>query len=178
MYDEPMNHFNRTLTVFTFLSLGLAGCPSANEPDVGARRDAFSADVRFADPDTAVAIDAPSAPLDTATDAPSLTDAPSIGCTASTQCMVGEFCQAETCGGEGFCIVRPDVCSREFAPVCGCDGMTYGNACLANLSGVNVRAVGECRTSSCEPGGTCGRPLLCTLCEDGTYQCAASGAEC
>jgi hypothetical protein len=36
------------------------------------------------------------------------------------------------------------VCMEIYQPVCGKDGRTYGNSCLAECRGVEVKSAGEC----------------------------------
>ncbi len=44
------------------------------------------------------------------------------------------------------CVKRTgdEVCITLFAPVCGCDGMTYSNSCNTNLNGIKKFINGEC----------------------------------
>lgn len=69
---------------------------------------------------------------------------------AALQCPESFYCKQETgqclevMDGAGTCQPKPEVCTREYRPVCGCDGQTYPNACDAAANGVSIAIEGEC----------------------------------
>ena len=44
----------------------------------------------------------------------------------------------------GVCMPRPEICTMDYRPVCGCDGETYSNPCAAAAKGVNIAYRGMC----------------------------------
>lgn len=63
-------------------------------------------------------------------------------------CGKGEFCQqaAGVCSPflPGACTKIPQICTRIFRPVCGCNGKTYANDCVRMHAGVSKRHDGRC----------------------------------
>ncbi len=47
-------------------------------------------------------------------------------------------------GDPGVCVIRDPVCGLYYAPVCGCDGVTYSNGCDAAGHGASIRSEGVC----------------------------------
>lgn len=104
-------------------------------------------------------------------------------------CPAGTFCKLATgtCDGSaelGLCTPVPALCTLIGAPVCGCDGETHGNPCLADAVGVNVAHTGACVDVDCcdpadQPGvgdnPTCIEGASC--CADGQWGCNEGGGE-
>jgi len=92
-------------------------------------------------------------------------------------CADGEYCsfppEAQCGAGDqtGFCSAQPEFCTREFNPVCGCDGVTYGNACEAAAAAVSVVSEGECGAQQCESDWDCPVPPCACLDENEDGQC-------
>lgn len=115
---------------------------------------------------------------------------PVCGGIARLQCPETHFCDyaegdCKIVESTGTCLPRPEMCTMDYTPVCGCDGITYGNACAAHSRGVDVASLGECPAegsgglaagASCtQSGPSCGAGLTCDLSADTTCDPAATG---
>ncbi len=73
------------------------------------------------------------------------------GCYGNEECTdssgTKQFCLygVGACYGPGTCTDIPMTCPDLYAPVCGCDMMTYENECYAYQAGASIMYEGECQ---------------------------------
>jgi hypothetical protein len=102
---------------------------------------------------------------------------------AGLECEGDEYCNfpaSTMCGsGDQFgqCAAKPTACTKEFHQVCGCDGKTYNNPCLAATAGVSVASDGPCSGTSGGTSQSCGG-LTGAQCAKGQYCDYTIGAQC
>ncbi len=80
-----------------------------------------------------------------------------LECEENSDCARGEICV------EGFCKVESCVCPEIYAPVCGENGVTYGNACYAGCDNVVVVHEGECEQTNCVSDADCPDGFFCAF---------------
>jgi|TARA_B110000261_G_scaffold159391_1_gene197221 hypothetical protein len=71
-------------------------------------------------------------------------------CLSAISCSKDENnCISTPVASSGNCIdstlinLNP-ICTAQWEPVCGCDGVTYSNSCFATSAGVTTYVDGEC----------------------------------
>lgn len=135
---------------------GADGGTDTFEPPADATSDVFGADASLdahADRATDVAVDRPAdVPVDRAADAPV-----DRGMDAAVDRPADV--PADVFTDAGSTPDRSCICPRIFQPVCGTDGRTYSNSCLANCAGVPIAHNGPCETDA-------GMAMSCTTDSD------------
>jgi hypothetical protein len=115
------------------------------------------------------------------------------GCTSDADCPLRpgpggtRFCQFAdgACGGVGVCTSRliGFLCSLNCVPQCGCNGMSYRNACTRQQAGVSLQSRDNCPVgppACAEGGGCCTGGGTCTVGQEcvPTTDTTATGATC
>lgn len=100
-------------------------------------------------------------------------------CPADMWCYAGV---APGCADPGACTPRPTQCLTVCPGVCGCDGKTYCNECVANAAGTGIKSCVPCPAppdAGCDPAACqsdCN--AQCIKASGGIGYCADGGCAC
>jgi hypothetical protein len=107
---------------------------------------------------------------------------PCVECRSTSDCANGEYCdQTATCGtadpGPGRCLAMPNSCTLSGDKVCGCDGTTYDNTCLAARAGTGIAYAAACGAPApCWEGEIVSSQTGTCVCVNGTpSDCLSNG---
>jgi hypothetical protein len=166
-----------SMRLFVLLSAALLGCSGsdfevASTSDTGTSVDdsASSADVVAEDAGSDTSV------VDTGTDDASVPESGTVDggsadaivgttCSKTAGCkLASEYCKLAHCGDLTGTCASPGAAFAVYAPVCGCDGVTYWNASFAESFGVSVSHHDPClgpEGMTCDFDGGCGSGGLC-----------------
>jgi hypothetical protein len=66
-------------------------------------------------------------------------------CSTNSDCNEAEYCNKKFCADKrGTCTDKPDLCHLTGPVVCGCNGITYPDSCVAAGNGVSVDYTDAC----------------------------------
>ena len=105
-------------------------------------------------------------------------------CTENKDCPLNEFClfPVGACVGPGTCTAKPLICptSCVLGGICGCDGISYCNACEAYANGVSILKNAGCSLEQgcVNSGGAMTTALCCQGVSDFPNTCAVGSCGC
>ena len=103
----------------------------------------------------------------------------SCGGKAGIACAADEWCDLPNgCGNPddlGVCKPKPQGCYADCPGVCGCDGKTYCNACVANAQGVDTSNNNSCSPGDGGQGTGCSNDFECQAGLKCCYPCGIPG---